>query len=186
MRNGMWEVADRRPREDAECGDPLEEEAARTPRWAVVPGQQPGQGKGSTVAVTESIARGMGIEGFFRDGKSVPNGFALRLRYTQVSRADRFDRLVLAYLLLIGLLLSAMAAFRPGEWSSVDRHTPCSATPVHRTTRELLARVLKHTAGNQLQAAKILGVTRGSLRTKIRAVCIRIGQAVWSDDDQGD
>lgn len=50
--------------------------------------------------------------------------------------------------------------------------------------RELLVRVLKHTAGNQLQAAKVLGITRGSLRTKIRALGIRIGQAVWSDDDQ--
>jgi two-component system nitrogen regulation response regulator GlnG len=52
--------------------------------------------------------------------------------------------------------------------------------------RELLVRVLKHTGGNQLQAAKILGITRGSLRTKIRALGIRIGQAVWSDDDQGE
>ncbi len=50
--------------------------------------------------------------------------------------------------------------------------------------RELLVRVLKHTAGNQLQAAKVLGITRGSLRTKIRTLGIRIGQAVWSEDDQ--
>ena len=32
--------------------------------------------------------------------------------------------------------------------------------------RFLLTRVLMHTAGNQVQAARILGITRGSLRTK--------------------
>lgn len=40
--------------------------------------------------------------------------------------------------------------------------------------REVLVRVLKHTNGNQLQAAKILGITRGSLRTKIRVLGIAI------------
>jgi two-component system nitrogen regulation response regulator GlnG len=52
--------------------------------------------------------------------------------------------------------------------------------------RRLLTRVLQHTGGNQVQAARILGITRGSLRTKIRALNITIGRAVWSDDDQGD
>jgi two-component system nitrogen regulation response regulator GlnG len=60
------------------------------------------------------------------------------------------------------------------------------AETLERMERELLVRVLKHTGGNQLQAAKLLGITRGSLRTKIRGLGIRIGQAVWSDDDQGD
>jgi two-component system nitrogen regulation response regulator GlnG len=50
--------------------------------------------------------------------------------------------------------------------------------------REVLVRVLRHTGGNQLQAAKILGITRGSLRTKIRTLGITIGREVWSDDDQ--
>lgn len=52
--------------------------------------------------------------------------------------------------------------------------------------RELLMRVLKHTAGNQVQAARILGITRGSLRTKIRSLGISIGRSVWSDDEQAD
>ena len=52
--------------------------------------------------------------------------------------------------------------------------------------REVLVRVLKHTDGNQLQAAKILGITRGNLRNKIRTLGISIARAVWSDDDQGD
>lgn len=60
------------------------------------------------------------------------------------------------------------------------------ADALERMEREVLVRVLKHTDGNQLQAARILGITRGSLRNKIRALGISIGRAVWSDDDQGD
>jgi len=52
--------------------------------------------------------------------------------------------------------------------------------------REVLVRVLRHTAGNQLQAAKLLGITRGSLRTKIRALGISINREVWSEGDQSD
>src|SRR5207249_1734370 len=51
--------------------------------------------------------------------------------------------------------------------------------------RQLLTAVLRHTDGNQLRAAKILGITRGSLRTKIRALGITIERAVGSEDDQG-
>jgi DNA-binding NtrC family response regulator len=50
--------------------------------------------------------------------------------------------------------------------------------------RDVLTRVLRHTGGNQLQAARILGVTRGTLRTKLRALGIVIERSVWSDDDQ--
>jgi two-component system nitrogen regulation response regulator GlnG len=60
------------------------------------------------------------------------------------------------------------------------------AETLERMEREVLVRVLRHTGGNQLQAARILGITRGSLRTKIRALGIKIDRAVWSDDDQGD
>jgi two-component system, NtrC family, response regulator AtoC len=52
--------------------------------------------------------------------------------------------------------------------------------------REVLVRVLRHTDGNQLQAARILGITRGSLRTKIRALNISIERSVSSEDDQMD
>jgi two-component system nitrogen regulation response regulator GlnG len=52
--------------------------------------------------------------------------------------------------------------------------------------RHLVTRVLRQTGGNQLQVAKILGITRGSLRTKIRALGITIERSVWSDDDQSD
>jgi two-component system nitrogen regulation response regulator GlnG len=42
----------------------------------------------------------------------------------------------------------------------------------------LLTRVLRATEGNQSKAAMILGITRGSLRNKIRALGISIGQMV--------
>ena len=60
------------------------------------------------------------------------------------------------------------------------------AASLEKMERELLTRVLRHTAGNQLQAAKILGITRGSLRTKIRALGITIAREVWSDDGPPD
>ena len=52
--------------------------------------------------------------------------------------------------------------------------------------REVLLRVLKHTEGNQVQAARILGITRGSLRNKIRTLHISIGRSVLADDDTGE
>ncbi|HWG44922.1 MAG TPA: sigma-54 dependent transcriptional regulator [Gemmataceae bacterium] len=49
--------------------------------------------------------------------------------------------------------------------------------------RLLLTRVLRHTGGNQLQAAKILGITRGSLRTKIRDLGIRIDRTITGGEE---
>ncbi len=49
--------------------------------------------------------------------------------------------------------------------------------------RRLLSAVLRHTGGNQLQAAKILGITRGSLRNKIRTLGISIGRSVSLEDE---
>jgi DNA-binding NtrC family response regulator len=48
--------------------------------------------------------------------------------------------------------------------------------------RALLSRVLQHTSGNQSQAAKILGITRGSLRNKIRQLHITIDPVVHVGD----
>ena len=42
----------------------------------------------------------------------------------------------------------------------------------------LISQVLRHAGGNQSQAAKILGITRGCLRNKIRALGISIDQVV--------
>jgi two-component system nitrogen regulation response regulator GlnG len=50
--------------------------------------------------------------------------------------------------------------------------------------RSLLTRVLRHTGGNQLQAAKILGITRGSLRNKIRDLGITIVRKVTGGEEE--
>jgi two-component system nitrogen regulation response regulator GlnG len=47
----------------------------------------------------------------------------------------------------------------------------------------LLTRVLKATGGNQSQAARILGITRGSLRNKIHALNIHISSTVLLDEE---
>jgi DDE family transposase len=90
--------------------------------------------KPSAIQLTELYGRRMGIEEFFRDGKSVRNGFALR--HTQVSTAARFDRLmlvvVLAYLLLTGLGLRALGEYDAGWWCSTSKGQPCSAAVVGR------------------------------------------------------
>ena len=49
--------------------------------------------------------------------------------------------------------------------------------------RMLLTRVLKSTEGNQSRAAKILGITRGSLRNKIRTLRITIDQVVGVEEN---
>jgi two-component system nitrogen regulation response regulator GlnG len=52
--------------------------------------------------------------------------------------------------------------------------------------RELLTSVLTSTKGNQSQAARILGITRGSLRNKIRSLGISIDHAINVDDNGND
>jgi two-component system nitrogen regulation response regulator GlnG len=48
--------------------------------------------------------------------------------------------------------------------------------------RHVITDVLRYTAGNQSHAAKILGITRGSLRTKIRMLGIKIGREIHVND----
>jgi DNA-binding protein Fis len=45
--------------------------------------------------------------------------------------------------------------------------------------RHLLMRVLRHTKGNQLHAARILGISRATLRSKVRRVGIRVDEINW-------
>jgi two-component system nitrogen regulation response regulator GlnG len=55
------------------------------------------------------------------------------------------------------------------------------AQTLQRVERLLLTRVLQHTGGNQLQAAKVLGITRGSLRNKLRELGLTISRTVEDD-----
>jgi DNA-binding NtrC family response regulator len=49
---------------------------------------------------------------------------------------------------------------------------------LHLLERYLLTRVLRETQGNQSKAARRLGITRGSLRNKMRDLGIQVGQVV--------
>src|SRR5579884_3533929 len=84
---------------------------------------------GGAAALTGLYARRTAVEELFRDDKSLRNGWALRL--TQVTKAERFDRLLLvlalAYWLLVGLGLLARARYRPGAWCGSNRVQECSA-----------------------------------------------------------
>jgi DNA-binding NtrC family response regulator len=51
--------------------------------------------------------------------------------------------------------------------------------------RQLLTRILDQTGGNQLRAAELLGITRGSLRHKLKSLGISL-RAVCSEDEQTD
>jgi two-component system, NtrC family, response regulator AtoC len=62
---------------------------------------------------------------------------------------------------------------------SEDVYAEC----LNQMERQLITRVLQRTSGNQVQAARILGITRGSLRTKIRALQITIERSISTEDD---
>jgi two-component system nitrogen regulation response regulator GlnG len=59
------------------------------------------------------------------------------------------------------------------------------AEAVRRLERVLITRVLRHTGGNQVQAARTLGITRGSLRAKVRELGIRIDRTVRGGEGEG-
>jgi DNA-binding NtrC family response regulator len=61
--------------------------------------------------------------------------------------------------------------------------TDIYADSLAQLERYLFTRVLNHTGGNQSQAAKILGITRGSLRNNIRTLKITIDQVVTVEDE---
>jgi nitrogen regulation protein NR(I) len=64
-----------------------------------------------------------------------------------------------------------------------DHTTTLYADAVAMLERMLLTRVLAHTSGNRSQAAKILGIARGSLRSKIRQLHITIDPVISIDSD---
>jgi two-component system nitrogen regulation response regulator GlnG len=65
------------------------------------------------------------------------------------------------------------------ESGSRDIYADCLAV----MERQLLTRILQRTGGNQLRAADLLGISRGSLRHKLRACGLAVERAVWANDD---
>jgi hypothetical protein len=90
--------------------------------------------KRNAVALSDLYAKRMTVEELFRDGKSCRNGSALRL--TQLTQADRLDRLLLilalAYILLTGLGAIARARYRAGMWCSSNDERQCSIYTIGR------------------------------------------------------
>lgn len=77
--------------------------------------------------LTDLYGRRMTIEEFFRDKKNRRHGWALR--NTQLTRPERLDRLLLvlalAYWLLVGIGLLALAHHSPAIWCSSNRREAC-------------------------------------------------------------
>src|SRR5262249_28290378 len=57
------------------------------------------------------------------------------------------------------------------------------AEALEQLERRLLPWVLRHTGGNQVKAARLLGITRGYLRGKLRDLGIRIDRTVQADEE---
>src|SRR5262249_45040070 len=53
---------------------------------------------------------------------------------------------------------------------------------IKRAERILLPRVLQHTGGNQMRAARILGITRGYRRSTLRNLGITVTRTVLESD----
>jgi hypothetical protein len=84
--------------------------------------------------LTRIFGHRMSIEEYFRDAKSLRNGFALRL--TLIQSPERLNRLLLilalAYLLLVMIGLYASGHYRSGLWCSNNRKGECSLFTIGR------------------------------------------------------
>jgi hypothetical protein len=109
--------------------------------------------------VSDLYGRRMTIEELFRDHKSKRNGWSLR--DTQVSTADRLDRLLLvlalAYLLLVGLGLHCRKHYRPGTWCSNNRPDTLCDFAIARVMLDRVT-ILATTAFRLLLAATVTAV----------------------------
>ena len=65
---------------------------------------------------------------------------------------------------------------------STQLHADCT----NLMERQLFTKVLQRTGGNQLRAAEILGITRGTLRNKLRLLGLTIERTIGSDDEAAD
>lgn len=102
--------------------------ARRDECWFLMTGLSAGPAR-----VSRLYGQRMTIEELFRDTKNKRDGWGLR--DTQITRADRLDRLLLvlaiAYLLLCGIGLVALQTRRPGDWSASPRND-CSVFTIGR------------------------------------------------------
>jgi two-component system nitrogen regulation response regulator GlnG len=79
---------------------------------------------------------------------------------------------------------TAMPGSEPGDWEAFTRRRleagsqSLYADALTHMERQLLTAVLRYTKGNQVHAARILGINRGSLRTKIRTLGISIDRTI--------
>jgi len=80
--------------------------------------------QGGPASISRLYGRRMTIEELFRDLKNKRQGWSLR--DTQISRADRLDRLLLilalAYILLCGLGLLAISTCKPSLWNAASKN----------------------------------------------------------------
>jgi two-component system nitrogen regulation response regulator GlnG len=70
----------------------------------------------------------------------------------------------------------------------VDRHLALETKDLYaqahgEVDRVIFTRVLEHTGGNHRHAARLLGIARQTMRTKLRALGLRVTHAVASDSD---
>ncbi|HEY1603213.1 MAG TPA: sigma-54 dependent transcriptional regulator [Pirellulales bacterium] len=79
---------------------------------------------------------------------------------------------------------SDLEAFVDGRLQK--RSNDLYAEAIAMVDRYVLTRILQHTRGNQSQAAKVLGITRGSLRNKLRTLHSALGTTVTVDGDLDD
>ncbi len=98
-------------------------------------------------------AHRMTIEEYFRDTKSLRNGFAMRL--TMIHDPQRLARMLLilamAYLLLVMVGLYASGHFRSGQWCSTNRSNECSLVLIGRTVMDRLKLPSSRTLARQLR-----------------------------------
>lgn len=114
----------------------------------------------SVKKLTELYGRRMTIEELFRDEKNRRHGWALR--NTQITRVERFDRLLLiltlAYWLLVGIGLVALNRYAAGMWCSSNHRNACG---VFFIGRKMLRR-LELTATQALAALVTALVTEAA------------------------
>jgi DNA-binding NtrC family response regulator len=77
---------------------------------------------------------------------------------------------------------SDLATFMDARLEGRSRDIYAEATSM--LDRYVLKRVLQHTRGNQSQAAKLLGITRGSLRNKLRLLHMSLGTTVMVNGEE--